>query len=163
MDVGDQQSHMSQLNEETARAIVEAFHAGWSKGDVDSMLSWCHDDVTNFLNTGAPDGGPLRLYGKADLRAFLTTVSNVMHSVTVPLSFSYRDGVGRAQIEAYVQHRKTRIVLSGTFRQVILFDGFRIAGIEEFHDGARMQAFWEMVTSEEAAAQRAQGNDSTGA
>ena len=140
---------MNHLNEETARAIFEAFHAAWSKGDIDGMLSWCHDDVTHFLNTGAPDGGPLRLFGKAELRSFLLPIASICESATVPISFVFGDSIGRAQIEAYVQHRKTRHVLSGTYRQLVFFDGFRISALEEFHDAAKMKAFWDMVRSEE--------------
>ncbi len=150
---------MALLNEDTARVILEAFHAAWSKGNVEGMLSWCHDDVTNFLNMGAPDGGPLRLFGKAEMRAFLLPVVDVAESVTVPASFTFRDNVGRAQIAAYVQHRKTRNVLSGTFRQVIIFESFKIAAIEEFHDSAKMKAFWEMVAREEHQADRAREPD----
>jgi ketosteroid isomerase-like protein len=150
---------MTVLNEDTARAILEAFHAAWSKGNVEGMLSWCHDDVTNFLNMGAADGGPLRLFGKAEMRGFLLPVVDIAESVTVPVSFTFRDNIGRAQIEAYIQHRKTRNVLSGTFRQVIIFEGFKIAAIEEFHDGAKMKAFWEMVAREEHQADQARETD----
>lgn len=150
---------MNDLNEDTARAIVEALHAAWSKGDVDGMLTWCHDDVTHYLNAGAPDGGPLRLFGKTELRSFLRPIVQIAESMTVPTSFTFRDGIGRAQIEAYVQHRKTRNVLSGTFRQFVIFKGFKIAALENYHDAAKMKAFWEMVRSEELQTHRAHRGD----
>lgn len=41
-------------------------------------------------------------------------------------------------------------MLSGSFRQVSLFGGMKIMAIEEFHDAAKMRAFWKMVRSDEA-------------
>lgn len=141
---------MKQLDEVMATAIVEAYHAAWSKQDVAGMLAWCHKDVTLFLNAGAPHGGPLRLYGRAELEVFLSPIVEVAISMTVPISCNFRNGVARTQIEAFIQHRKTGNVLTGTYRQVVLFDGFKILALEEFHDAAKMKAFWDMVRSEEA-------------
>lgn len=146
---------MNHLNEDTARVIVETFHAAWSKGDIDGMLTWCHDDVTHYLNAGAPDGGPLRLFGKAELRSFLRPIAHIAESMTVLTDFTFRDGIGKAQIEAYVMHRKTRLVLSGTFRQFVIFKGFKISALEEFHDATKMKSFWELVRSEELKTRRA--------
>lgn len=140
---------MRVLNEVTAETILEAFHAAWSQGDVSRMLWWCHPEITYFMNTGAADGGPMRLHGKSEMQAFLGQILRAATSMTVPLSFSYRDGVGRAQIEAFVQHRGTGNVLSGTYRQVIFFDDFKIVALEEFHDAAKLKVFWEMVRNEE--------------
>lgn len=133
------------LNEPTARGILEAAHAAWSSQDIESMLSWYHDDLTYFCNMGGVGGEPLRLYGKPDMRAFLQPVIEVADSLSVPSSFTYRDGVGRAQVEVFIRHRQTGSVLEGTYRQVVLFDGFKIKALEEFHDAAKMQAFWQMV------------------
>lgn len=148
------------LNDVTAQTIIEAFHAAWSQGDVTRMLSWCHNEITYFLNAGSADGGPMRLHGKPEMRAFLDQILNVATSVTVPQSFTFRaDGIGRAQIEAFVQHRKTGNVLSGTYRQVIFFEDFKIIALEEFHDAAKMKVFWEMVRSEELRAVRTAERD----
>lgn len=145
---------MRVLNEVTAETIVEAFHAAWSQGDVSRMMSWCHHEITYFLNTGADDGGPIRLHGIPAMKTFLGSILDAATSMTVPASFSFRDGVGRAQIEAFVQHRQTGNVLSGTFRQIIFFEDFKIVALEEFHDAAKMKVFWEMVRSEELRAVR---------
>ena len=140
---------MIHVNEDVAGAIVSAFHAACSKGNVDGALSWCHDDVTQYLNAAIPDAGPVSLFGKAELRSFLTQAVHLCESATVPTSFTFREGVGRAQIEANVMHRKTRNALSGTFRQFVIFKGFKIAALEDYHDAAKTKAFWDMVRSEE--------------
>jgi ketosteroid isomerase-like protein len=146
---------MIYVNEDVAGAIVGAFHAAWSKGNVEGMLSWCHDDVTHYLNAGVPDGGPLSLFGKAELRSFFTRVAGICESETVPITFTFRDGIGKAQIESDMTHRKTRNTLSGTFRQFVIFKGFKIAALEDYHDAARMKAFCDMVRSEELQTYRA--------
>ena len=134
-----------EINEPTARGILEAAHAAWNRRDIDAMLEWYHDDLTYFCNTGGSDGGALRLYGKADMRAFLSPVLNVADCISVPCSFTYQDGMGRAHIEVVLRHRKTGHTLQGTYRQLLFFRDFKISALEEFHDAARMKAFWAMV------------------
>ncbi len=141
---------MEPPNDVTAAAIVEAYHASWCVGNISGMMGWCHEDVSFYLNTGSPDGSALRLYGTSELTAFLAPITSMATSMTVPSYVSYRDGVARAHIKAFLRHRKTGHVLHGSFRQVIVFYGHKILGIEEFHDGAKMRAFWEMVRSDEA-------------
>ena len=65
------------LNEPTARSILEAAHAAWNRQDLEEMLGWYHDEITYFCNMGGSDGNALRLYGKADMRAFLEPVLRV--------------------------------------------------------------------------------------
>ena len=58
------------------------------------------------------------------------------------------DGVGRATIECYVRHRTTRHVLVGSYRQLVTYRGDKVERLEEFHDAAKMIAFWQMVYGE---------------
>lgn len=133
------------LNEPTARSILEAAHAAWSKQNIDGMLDWYDDRLTYFCNVGGADGGELRLYGKADMRAFLSPVTAVADCVTVPFAFTFSNGIGRAQIEVYIKHRESGNLLHGTYRQVVEYRDYKIFAVEEFHDAARMRAFWAMV------------------
>ena len=135
------------LDEAKARSILAAAHLAWSCGDLEGMLAFYNDDLTYFCNTGAPDGGPLELFGKADMRAFLEPVLQIAECTTVPITFSYKDGVGRAQIDVVLRHLKTGHTLTGLYRQVVKFAGDKICAVEEFHDAARMRAFWNMVLS----------------
>ena len=133
------------INEPTARSILEAAHAAWNRQDIEAMLEWYHDDLTYFCNTGGSDGDALRLYGKADMRAFLTPVLKVADCISVPCAFTYQDGIGRAQIEVVLRHHETGHTLQGTYRQLLFYRDFKIQAVEEFHDAARMKAFWAMV------------------
>lgn len=136
---------MTIVNEPTARAILDAAHAAWNRRDLEDMLTWYCDDLTYFCNMGASDGGPLRVHGKAEMRAFLEPVLSVADCTSVPMSFNYRDGIGRAQVEVVIRHRKSGQQLQGTYRQILFFEDSKILALEEFHDAARMQAFWRLV------------------
>lgn len=135
------------LTEEMARLIVEGAHRAWTQKDLDSMLSWYVDDLTYLCNVGGRDGGPLFLTGKEELRDFLLPVTEVADATSTLLEFRFQDGVGRARIDSELRHRKTGVVLKGTYRQVLTFANDKIAKLEEFHDAARMRAFWNLVSS----------------
>jgi ketosteroid isomerase-like protein len=141
---------MEQPDPEQVTSLVEQYHACWSDADVQGMMECCHEDFSLFLNAAGPGGGPIRLFGKPDVSAFLLPIAEVAESKTVPLRLSYRDGVMRTQVDATVRHRATGHTLRCTYRQVIQFYGPKLIASEEFHDAAMMRAFWEMVASDTA-------------
>ena len=134
-------------DEAAARSILEAAHAAWSRGDVDGVLSCYVDDLIFWCNTGGPDGGPLTVEGKKDFRAFLLRMKSAEgHSIVEFFRFS--DGIGRALIRGVIRHKRTGHKLAGTFRQVVYYRDNKIARLEEYHDAARMAAFWRLVAGE---------------
>lgn len=138
------------LDEHRARMIVESAHAAWSRGDVDGAVRYCADGITYFCNTGGPDGGPLTIVGKEAYRQFLQQIVDVAESVSVPEYFRFEDGVGRTTIDCYIRHKTTRHTLVGSYRQLVTYDGPWIVRLEEFHDAAKMIAFWRMISGEAA-------------
>lgn len=137
------------LDENAARLVLEASHGAWSRGDVEGMLRWMTDDILYSCNTGGPDGGPLIVEGKDGMRAFLGPVAVVAESMSVVDLFEYRDMTARARIDCYIRHRSTGHLLTGSYRQVVEFRGNLISRLEEFHDAAKMIAFWKLVIGEE--------------
>lgn len=79
------------------------------------------------------------------MRGFLEPILKLADCISTPLSFSYSDCVGRAQIHFQLRHKETGNVLRGTFRQIVGFQDQRIISLDEFHDAARMNTFWSMV------------------
>ena len=138
------------MDEHRARMILNGTHAAWSRGDVEGVLAHYIDDLTYYCNTGAPDGGPLLVSGKQGLRRMLQSIVGVAESVSVPEYFRFAEGSGRATIECYIRHKTTGHTLVGSYRQVITYRGDRIERLEEFHDAAKMMAFWQMITAEAA-------------
>jgi ketosteroid isomerase-like protein len=138
------------MNEHRARMILNVMHAAWSRGDIEGVLAHYVDDLTYFCNTGAPDGGPLLISGKQALRRMLQSIVGVAESVSVPEYFRFAEGTGRATIECYLRHKTTGHTLIGSYRQLITYRGDRIERLEEFHDAAKMMAFWQMITADAA-------------
>lgn len=136
------------LNENTAKAVLDAAHAAWSSADIERLLGWYAEDLTYICNTGGPNGEPLTILGREGMRAFLAPVIGVAESMSVVDSFHYADGVGRARVSTFIRHKKTGHTLSGSYRQLVTFGGDRICRLEEFHDAAKMAAFWRLVTNE---------------
>jgi ketosteroid isomerase-like protein len=130
-----------------AREVLDTAHNAWSRGEIERMLSNFVEDFVYWCNVGL-DGKPYVLEGKPAYRTFLMSIVSVAESATATEHFHFEDGVGRAKVEAYIRHRRTGYVLSGTFRQVVTFRGRKIAKIEEYHDAAKMAAFWRLVTSD---------------
>jgi ketosteroid isomerase-like protein len=138
------------LDEHRARVILESTLAAWSNADIDALVSHFVDDMTYFCNTGGPDGGPLTIVGKRTYREMLQQIVDVAESVCVSEYFRFANGVGRAKIECYIRHKTTRHTLVGSYRQLITYRGDRIERMEEFHDAAKMIAFWQMISGEAA-------------
>jgi ketosteroid isomerase-like protein len=137
-----------ELNAHTAREILDATHIAWSKGDIEGMSSWFADDMTYWSNTGSRDGSPLIIHGRAAHVAMLQSVFGVAESMSVTEHFQFSHGIGRAQVEAYIRHRQTGLVLSGTYRQIVTYRAGKILRLDEYHDAAKMAAFWNLVMSE---------------
>jgi ketosteroid isomerase-like protein len=138
------------LDAASAREILDASHIAWSKGDVDGVLEHYLDNVTYWSNSGGLDGGALTFEGKAALRAFLQSIVDVAESMLVTDLFVLNGNVGRATVECYIRHKGTGHTLSGSYRQLVTFEGDKIAKVEEFHDAAKMAAFWRLIAGETA-------------
>lgn len=44
-------------------------------------------------------------------------------------------------------HKATGLQLIGSYRQIMHFEGFKICRLQEFHDAAMLNAFWQMVAA----------------
>lgn len=145
---------MKKLDEDTARTLLEATHDAWCKGEIERLLGNYVDDCTYWCNSGSLDGAPFLIEGKQAFRTFLRSILAVAESKSVVEHFQFEDGVGRALVNAYVRHLRTGHVVSGSYRQIISYRGRKIARCEEYHDAAKMAAFWRLVTSDEPPEQR---------
>lgn len=144
---------MRKLDAHAAREVVDGAHIAWCKGDIERLLSYYTDDVTYWCNAGSLDGVPYIVEGKPTYRTFLRSIVSVAESATATEHFTYENGIARAKVEAYIRHRRTGHTLSGTYRQIFTFRGRKICRLDEFHDAAKMAAFWRMVTSDETVSQ----------
>ena len=137
------------LNYNTAKAIVEAAHAAWNAGSVEGMLEKYVDDMVYATNTG-PDGSLLMIRGKEDFRARFEPVMAIIDSRTSMQSFRFDGDAARVRFKTFVRHRQTGQEMTGSFRQLVQFRGFKICRLEDFHDAAKMAAFWRLVDMQTA-------------
>lgn len=145
---------MKKLDAHAARDLLDGAHDAWCKGEIERLLSYYTDDFTYWCNAGSLDGIPYTIEGKQAYRTFLRSIAAVAESASVTEHFQFENGVGRAKVEAYIRHRRTGHVLSGSYRQLVTYRGRKIQRLDEFHDAAKMAAFWRLVTSDEPAEQR---------
>lgn len=138
------------MDDSEAWELLDAAHAAWCRGDLDHVLTFLTDDFEYQCNAGTADGSPVFLAGKAAFAAFWQPVIAQITTTTVPETFKMLGDVARAQIQGWVRHERTGHEISGSFRQIITFRDGKISAIEEYHDAARMTAFWAMVAHDEA-------------
>lgn len=140
------------VNCEFARTALSAAHAAWSCGDIEGMLRWYADDLVYVCNTENAHSKPFVAHGKAKFREFLVPVVQVADSLSVieVFNFDEHSQTARARCSTVIRHRETGHNLAGTYRQIARFDADRVVHLEEFHDVARLSAFWRMVKGLEA-------------
>ena len=133
------------LTEAEAREIVIAAHRAWSERQLEQVLSFYEDNLLYWCNVGAPDGGPLLIMGKEAFRTSLQSFLGTTRCKSGVHTFEFKDGVAKATAFHRVTHVETGYVLDGSFRQVWTFKSKRIARLDEYHDAARLTAFWRLV------------------
>jgi ketosteroid isomerase-like protein len=133
------------LNSDTAKAIVESAHAAWNAGSVEGVLDKYVDDLIYVSNIEGANGEPLTIYGKEAFRAQFMPVMAAVESKTSIDGFHFQGGIARVRLSAFVRHRTTGHLLTGSFRQIMHFRGFQICKLEDFHDAAKVNAFWRLV------------------
>ena len=138
-----------------ARVLVDAAHLAWGNRDMEALMACYCDDIRYTCNIGPTGTEPFVAVGKKAMLDFLLPVLDVTESMSVVESFAFRNEAARATVACFVKHKATGHVLSGKYRQVVRFRDGGIAQIDEFHDAARIAAFWKLVaveaTSQEAA------------
>ncbi|MFT3730788.1 MAG: nuclear transport factor 2 family protein [Hyphomicrobium sp.] len=135
------------LDAATAHAIVEAAHAAWRNGDIEAVLDQYVDDLVAITNAG-PDWQPMIIEGKAAMRARYAPIMDIIDSRTTILSFDFDGSSARIRFGAFLRHRATGLEMKGTYREMCTFRGDKIARIEDFHDVAKIAAFWRLIEFE---------------
>lgn len=132
------------LDYDAALAVIEAAHEAWNNGDIDKMLESYVDDMVSITNTG-PDGGPMRIEGKAAFRACFEPIMSILDTKTSIVAFQLKGTTARVRFRAYLRHYATGLEMTGTYREICTFRENKIWKIEDFHDAAKMSAFWRLA------------------
>jgi ketosteroid isomerase-like protein len=137
-----------QMNALAARMLVDAAHLAWSNRDTTTLLACYCDDICYTCNTGSSGAESFRAVGKQAMLDFLLSVLATTESMSIIEGFAFKDSTARANVACFVKHKATGHVLNGTYRQILTFCDGKIASIDEYHDAARIAAFWKMVDAE---------------
>lgn len=132
------------FDSDAALAIVEAAHEAWNNGDIEGMLASYVDDLVSITNTG-PDGRPMVIEGKKAFRACFEPILSVLDTKTSITAFQLEGTTARIHFNTYLRHAATGFEMTGTYREICTFRGNKIWKIEDFHDAARMSAFWKLI------------------
>jgi ketosteroid isomerase-like protein len=133
------------ISEEMARELIYALHDAWNKRDIEALLSVYADDFSFWANVGGPDGGPLVMNGKADLRQFFEVWKD-FDCLSVPQNFHFENGVGRCSVEFYICDPRSGLKHASTYRQLLTYRDDRILRMEQYHDARAMAAFLSLMS-----------------
>ncbi|WP_157135444.1 MULTISPECIES: nuclear transport factor 2 family protein [unclassified Hyphomicrobium] len=133
------------INIEIIRAILESAQEAWNSGSVEGVLDKYVEDIIYTTNTGGPKGESVTIQGKENVRHRYLTAMEQVESRSQIEYLRWDNGLVRTRLLVDMQHRETGVVLTTRLRQIIRFRGFLIAEIQDFHDAARLAAFWRFV------------------
>lgn len=138
---------MPRVNFDTAKAILEDVHRAWSAGDIDATLRTFTDDIWFQRNAPDSESAPLIILGREMMEVFLRTINAKTTGMAVLKSFQFHAGIGRASVSYFLKDRDTGQTLSGTHRQIVMFRQMQISRMEQFHDAARLAAFFRLINA----------------
>lgn len=138
------------INEIVAKAILDEAHRAWSVGDVEGVLQTYTDDIFYQCNAIDLRSPPAIIVGKPAMRAFLQPIASITECMSVTESFQFHSGIGRARASCFLKHRASGHTLTTTYRQIVMFRQMRISRMEEFHDAAKLAAFFRLIEGEES-------------
>jgi len=133
------------INIEIIRAILESAREAWNSGSVEGVLDKYVEDIIYTTNTGGPNGESLTIRGKEDVRRRYLGAMALIESRSRIEYVRWDNGLVRTRLVATMRHRETGIESTVRLRQLIRFRGFLIAEIQDFHDAAKLAAFWRFV------------------
>jgi len=137
--------------------VLEAVYACWAVGDIDGFMDAFADDFA-YTNHMSPEFVPFAgtVHGKVAFRRQLQKISDnfdVIHYT--PVQIIPRNDLIRAQITFLYRHKATGLTYGGRLRHVFQIKDQRIVKFDEFHDGERTRAFFELIASYEKSMQSA--------
>ncbi len=132
--------------------VIEALYASWAAKDLDAVLACFSDDIIFRMHLPkemAPFAGDSQ--GKAAIVPRLKMIIDEFDFLSYRPTF-IRD-VGEelhAQVRYRYRHKATGYEIEGTMRHIWRMNRDQIAELDEFHDSARVQAFFELLALAES-------------
>jgi ketosteroid isomerase-like protein len=131
---------------EDARAVIEATHAAWNRGDVSGMVLHYTDDFLFLSNTG-PENSFDVLRGKDEFREYFEEISRVLYARTTIESVETQGDMARIRFSSLLRHKQTELEIRIAYRACAYFRELKIYQLEYYMDAAKLTAFWQMVAA----------------
>lgn len=130
--------------DEQARALIEKAHEASNRGDLDAMLAQFTADMQFWCNAGNPSGGSIEFTDKHAFRRSLEAMLRTTISRSKIVSFRFDDEIAHVRVRIHIKSLIVGAELEATYRQLVRYKGLLISRIEEYHDAARLNAFWKL-------------------
>lgn len=127
--------------------VLEAAYASWAIRDLDAFLDCFADDLL-FANHMPPDIVPFAgiVRGKPEFRRQIQKILDEFDTIHYrPVQITNDGGSVRAQTEFQYRHKATGLTYEGRLRHVFRVENGKIVRFDEFHDGERTRAFFELL------------------
>ena len=140
------------------RTLLEGAYAAWAARDLDATLACFAADVAFVIHLPAEVvafAGEVR--GRAELGKRLQAILDEFDFLFyTPVQIKAEGASYHSQVHFHYRHKATGLDYEGRMRHVWRIDGDQIVHFEEFHDTARVRAFFGLLA--QAMAERAGDN-----
>jgi ketosteroid isomerase-like protein len=132
------------LTAKRAREILYAAHEAWNRRDTEALLALYADDFIYWNNFGGPNGGPLTIHGRENMRLFLAGLAD-FDALSVVETFELKDCTGHATSAFFMKDPVHGFTHSAVFRQIVTYEDGKILRLDEYHDAAAFAAFMALL------------------
>lgn len=127
--------------------VVNGFNTAWAKGDIEKALTFIGENCIYELHVSGdalPFGGVTA--GRENIAAVLRQIRRDFEYVLFrPFKLTPDGDIVRFQVEFMYRHMKSGEVIDGRFRMVMKVEDGSIVRADEYHDRAKVEAFFRLV------------------
>jgi ketosteroid isomerase-like protein len=124
--------------------VVAGFNRAWGAGDIDAAMACVADDGVFQLRLP----NDMTAYGREAIAAALRGARVDFEPILYrPLSLVTEGDTVRFQVEFMYRHRASGEILNGRLRMVMRVEDGAIVRADEFHDGAKVQAYLRLAAT----------------
>ena len=124
--------------------VVAGFNRAWGAGDIEAAMACVADDGVFRLRLP----NDMTAQGREAIAAALQGAREDFEPILYrPFSLVTAGDIVRFQVEFMYRHRASGEVLNGRLRMVMRVEDGAIVRADEFHDGAKVQAFLRLAAT----------------
>lgn len=133
------------ISEERAREILLAAETAWNARDLRALKELFVEDFFYWTNWGGPNDGERRIYGRQEYIRNLAAIRDSRHLTIRLVSCHVEGDRARARFDSEWCDPDTGLRHVFTTRNIVTFEGDRIARLEVYQDASAMTAFRALI------------------